>query len=158
MNRKNFIRSVAEVLRDSGAKKPVSIPKQVFHISDDEGNARDFTVKKTDKTVMYTLNDVSTIVDACIYVIMESLKRGESINFHGFGSLGLNYRKPRRTKMIGSDQEIIIDGRYTPRFSFGDDLRMCAKIYELSLQDQPELPTPRYDESDESEEVVSRGD
>lgn len=154
MNRKNFIKSVADVLRENDVKKPVSIPKQVFHISDDEGNTKDFAVKKTDKTVMFTQEDVSNIVDACICVIMDSLKRGEPISFHGFGTLGLNYRKPRRTKIVGSEQEVAIDGHYIPRFSFGNDLRMCAKIYELSLRDRLEEPEPIYDESDEVDEEV----
>lgn len=148
MNKKNFIKSVTNVLRENGAKKPVSVPKQVFHISDDEGNARDFTVKKTDKSVIYTIDDVATVFDACILVIMDSIKHGESIDIHGFGSLGLKYRKPRRTKAVGSEEEVYIDGHYIPKFSFGNDLRMCAKIYELSLGDRLDEPEPRYDESD----------
>lgn len=154
MNRKNFIKCVADVLRENGAKKPVSIPKQVFHISDDEGNTKDFAVKKTDKAVMFTQEDVSTIVDACICVITESLKHGEPITFQGFGTLGLNYRKPRKTKIVGTEKEVLIDGHYTPKFSFGNELRMCAKIYELSLRDRLAEPEPRYDESDEVNEEV----
>ena len=49
MNKIDFIKCVSDVLRTNDIKKPVSIPKQVFHISDDEGNSKDFTVKKTDK-------------------------------------------------------------------------------------------------------------
>lgn len=150
MNKKSFIKSVTDVLRNNEIKKPVSIPKRVFHISDDEGNTKDFTVKMVDKSVIYTQEDVAAIVDACICVVMDSLKRGEPVSLHGFGSLGLHYRKPRRTKQVGSGQEIEIDGRYTPKFSFGNDLRMCAKVYELSLHDTSEEPDPVYDESDEA--------
>lgn len=148
MNRKNFIKCVSDILRENNIKKPVSIPKQVFHISDDEGNSKDFTIKKTDKSVIYTTDDISTIIDACICVIQNALKHGETISFHGFGSIGLNYRKPRMTKRVGTDENVIIEGRYVPKFSFGKDLRMCAKIYELSLEDRAPEPEPVYDDMD----------
>lgn len=149
MNKKDFIRCVSDLLRTNDIKKPVSIPKQVFHISDNEGNSKDFTIKKTDKSVLYTRDDVASIVDACLYVIQDSLKRGEPISFHGFGTLGLNYRKPRATKCVGTEENVVIEGRYVPKFSFGKDLRMCAKIYELSLSDKLPEPEPTYDETDE---------
>lgn len=148
MNKNNFIKCVSDLLRENNIKKPVSIPRQVFHISDDEGNSKDFTIKKTDKSVIYTTDDISTIIDACICVIQNALKHGETISFHGFGSIGLNYRKPRMTKRVGTDENIIIEGRYVPKFSFGKDLRMCAKIYELSLEDRVPEPEPVYDDID----------
>ena len=55
MNRKEFARRVATLMREKDIRKPVSIPKQVFHISDDEGNSRDFVVRKTDKSVQFTI-------------------------------------------------------------------------------------------------------
>lgn len=149
MNKRDFVRRVSEVLRDSDIKKPISIPKQVFHISDDEGNSKDFTVKKVDKYAVYTANDISAIMDACLYVIQESLKRGEPISLHGFGVFSLRYRKPRATKNVRDNKEIVIEGRYVPKFTFGNDLRMCAKLYELSLDDHLPEPEPVYDEADE---------
>ena len=149
MNKNDFVKCVSELLRTNDVKKPVSIPKQVFHISDDEGNSKDFTIKKTDKAVLYTKDDVATILEACLYVIQESLKQGEPINFRGFGTLCLNYRKPRATKRVNTDEEVVIKGRYVPKFMFGNDLRMCAKMYELSLNDKLNEPRQVYDETDE---------
>lgn len=148
MNKKDLIRHVSDLLRENNIKKPVSVPKQVFHISDDEGNTKDFTVKKTDKKVIYTIDDVGVIVDACLCVIQNALKRGEPVSIHGFGSLGLHYRKPRMTKQIGTDNDVTIEGRYVPKFSFGNDLRMCAKVYELSLGDRLAEPEPIDDEEE----------
>lgn len=136
MNKQSFIKCVSDLLRENNIKKPVSIPKQVFHISDNDGNSKDFTIKKTDKSVLFTQKDVEVIIDACIKVVEDSIKRGEPISFHGFGTLGLNYRKARKTKRFGTDEEVMIDGHYVPRFAFGNDLKMCAKIYELSLNDR----------------------
>ena len=59
MNRNEFVRRVTSVMRENDIRKPVSSPKQVFHISDDEGNSKDFVVRKTDKKVIFTIDDVS---------------------------------------------------------------------------------------------------
>ena len=146
MNKKDFIRCVSESLRMNNTRKPIHMPKQIFHITDDEGNSKKFTIKKTDKEILYTKDDVENIVEACLHVIQESLKQGEPITFHGFGTLGLNYRKSRKTKLVGTNKEIIIKGRYLPKFTFGNNLRMCAKMYELSLEDNPEESKVRCDE------------
>lgn len=58
MNRKELVRRIANVMRENNIRKPVSSQKQVFHISDDEGNTKDFVVKKTDKGVLFTYDDV----------------------------------------------------------------------------------------------------
>ena len=70
----------------------------------------------------------------------------------GFGTLYLKYRKARSTKQVRTGQHIDIDARYTPKFSFGDRLRMCAKLFELSLDDDGAIKefTPADDEKEES--------
>lgn len=150
MNRKELVRRVANVMREKNVRKPVSSPKQVFHISDDEGNTKDFIIRKTDKSVLFTADDVESMVEACLFVIEEAIKRGETVSIRGFGTLGLKYRKPRATKKLGTDEWVDIDARYIPKFTFGNDLRMCAKVYELSLQDNALTePLPVFDESDD---------
>ena len=67
-------------MRENDIRKPISIPKQVFHISDDEGNHKDFTVKKIDKTVLYTADDIEAILDTLQFVIQEAVKAGEEIS------------------------------------------------------------------------------
>ena len=150
MNRKELVRRVASVMRENNVRKPVSSPKHVFHISDDDGNTKDFVIRKTDKNVLFTADDVEAIVDACLFVIEDAMKRGEPVSIRGFGTLGLKYRKPRATKKLGTDEWVDIDARYIPKFTFGNDLRMCAKVYELSLQDNVlSEPLPVFDESDD---------
>lgn len=152
MNKRDYIRAVCTYMRDNGITKPVSYPKQVFHISDDDGNSKDFVVKKTDKNINFTTDDVAAIVEACIETAKEALRKGDNISLHGFGVLGLNYRQPRKTKEFGTDNDVLIEGRYVPKFSFGNDLRMCAKVYELSLDDRLAEPAPRYDDEEECED------
>ena len=136
MNKKDLISKTTEVLRANNIRKPISIPKQVFHISDDEGNSKDFVVRKTDKSVLYNTNDVSEILDACMAVIEDSLRRGEEVYVHGFGTLTVQKRAARQTKHPDTREVIYIDERYIPKFSFGNNLRMAAKMYELSLNDK----------------------
>ena len=133
MNKKEFISRVTEVLRENDVRKPVSVKKHTFHITDDDGNAADFHIKQHDKNVIYTVEDTANFVDACLAVILDSLKNGEEISFKGFGSLGLHYRAARRTKEPNTGEWCEVEARYVPKFSFGNDLRMAAKLYELSL-------------------------
>lgn len=149
MNRKGLVRGIAAFLRDNNIRKPVAIPKKTLHISDDDGNVKDIVIKGMDKQAPFTVDDVETIIDTCLYVIQESLKKGEPVTIQGFGSLGLKYRKARSTKKIGTTERQEIPGRYIPKFSFGNDLRVCAKLYELSLNDAgDEDPTPVDDGGD----------
>lgn len=149
MNRKELVRRIANVMRENDIRKPVSSQKQVFHISDDEGNSKDFVVKKTDKGVLFTYDDVEAVMDTCLAVIGDSLKRGESVSIRGFGTLSLNYRKPRVNKHPVTHEEVEVSGRYVPKFESGKDLKMCAKMYELSLEER--LTNYESSESDEEE-------
>ena len=135
MNRKELVRRIASVLRDNNIRKPISAQKQVFHISDDEGNTSDFTVKKSDRSVLFTYDDIESILDACIAVIEDALKQGDTINIRGFGSLALHYRKARTTKHPETGEEVPVPGRYVPKFTSGKNLRICAKIFEMGLND-----------------------
>lgn len=135
MNKKQLVSNVAEVLRGNGVRKYVSFPKQTFRISDTEGNTKDFVVRQTDKEVLYTVEDVGVVIDACLSVAQDAIKRGEEVNLKGFGSLGLHYRAPRKTKRPGTDEWVDVKGRYVPKFTFGNSLRMAARVYEMSLDD-----------------------
>lgn len=149
MNRKELVRRIACVMRDNDIRKPISYPKQVFHISDDEGNSKDFVIKKTDTSVLFTTEDVESIIDSCLYVIEDALKKGEHISIRGFGTLGLRHRKARVTKHPDTGEVVDVSARFVPKFTFGNDLRMCAKIYELSLDEKSLQDIPPVSESEE---------
>ena len=139
MNKKELSSRVAEVLRANNIRKPVSVKKQTFHITDEDGNTADFHIKQQDKNVLYTVDDTANVIDACIAVILDAIKNGEEISIKGFGSLGLHYRAARRTKEPNSGEWCEIEARYIPKFSYGNDLRMAARLYELShAETEPE--------------------
>ena len=152
MNKRQLEGRVAEVMRINNNRKPVLLSKKVLHISDDDVNKKDFIVKSSDKNVLFTVDDIENVVDALIQVIEESLKVGEPVTVQGFGTLGLKYRKARVTKQVGTDDWIDVEARYIPKFSFGNNLRMCAKLYELSLQDlKLNEPLPIFDDGDDDD-------
>jgi hypothetical protein len=69
MNRKELVRRAANVMRDNNIKKPVYSQKQVIHISDDDGNTKDFVIKKNDTGVslhLTTLSQSSMLVSALL--------------------------------------------------------------------------------------------
>lgn len=149
MNKANLIRKVTDVLRENGAGKTVKFPKYAFHIEDDGGNKKDFYVRKSEKLCSFNAEDVSVILDAIIAVAEDSIKSGEAVSIHGFGKIGVKMRKKHKTKIPFTDQWVDIDAHYVPYFVAGDNLKMCAKMYEVSLSEKiggVELPVFDDDE------------
>lgn len=136
MNKKELTSRVTETLRENNARKPVSVRKHTFHITDDEGNSAEFNIRKRDKSVIYTVDDAANIIDACIAVVLDAIQNGEEINIYGFGRLGLHYRAARRTKEPNSGEWCDVDARYIPKFTYGKDLRMAARLYEIALEER----------------------
>lgn len=153
MNRRELISNITSVLRSTNTRKPVRMPKQVFTISDNEGNSKSFEIKNEDKEVIYTTVDVERFLEACAFVVKESLKKGEKVAIHGFGTLDIQYRKARRTKDIASGEEIIIEARYVPKFIPGAELKQCCRTYGMSLEEQIAPPEPLdFEDEEEVEE------
>lgn len=139
MTKKDLISRVVSVLQNNGVSKKISMPKQVFHIADNEGNQKDFIVRKSDKKVYFNSNDIASVVDACLLVVEEAIKQGEEVTLHGFGTLRLHHRAARKTKKVGTDEWVNIDAKYVPKFVAGNNLKIAAKLYEMSLSDSPHI-------------------
>ncbi len=146
MTKKDLARKAAEILRQNNARKKVTVPKQVFHISDDNGNKKDFIIRAEDKSVAFTVGDVEYVLDALLCTVKEAIKVGDPVNISGFGTMGLKYRKPRQTRELGTGEIIDIAGRFVPKFTYGNDLRVCARIYEMSLSDRMNIPEEMPDD------------
>lgn len=138
MTKLEMISRIAAYMREKNIRKAVSMPKQVFHISDNEGNTKDFTVRQTDKTVAYNTDDIAAVLDACLDIIKDALQNGEEVSVRGFGALKLQLRGGRWTKHPVTGEHIDVAAKYLPKFTFGNDLRICAQLYELSLKDEEE--------------------
>jgi len=136
MYRREFINTVAGLLRASGIKKPIRSPKHVLHVSDDEGNHKDFVIKAVDRNAMYTIKDVENILNACICVVKDALSHGDNVAINGFGNIGLKYYKPKVVRDPDGDGYMDIPARFLPRFSPGGEIRESAKLYEAYLMDK----------------------
>ena len=160
MVRKELISNITSMLRDNNIRKPISVPKHVFHISDDDGNEKDFVVKKTDKTAIYTVEDVDAIIRAFELIVADAIKRGDTVSIRGFGSFGLHYRKARTAIHPDTGENVVVPARYVPKFTFGNTLRKSARVYEASLNDRAHthIPEPRYDDIDIDDEDFDGGD
>lgn len=136
MNQKEFTRRVASVLRENDARKRIPSAKHVFHISDDMGNCKDFIVKRDSRGALFTFDDVDMIIRACIEVVFDCISRGDNISIHRLGTLGLQYVRGRTIKNVNDGSMKIIPPRYIPKFSFGKELKMRAKMYQMNLEER----------------------
>jgi nucleoid DNA-binding protein len=132
MNKKEMVQAVCERLRRDEVRKQISVPKHMFHITDDEGNRCDFQVRQVGKSVLFNQNDVTAIVDTCLAVVEEALQRGEAVNLHGIGVLEPYLRAARSTKAPGTENWVHIAEHYVPKFTAGTRLRTAVKIYDLT--------------------------
>ena len=139
MNKKDLIDKITDVLSENNFRKPTTTQKTVFHISDDNGNESDFVIKKSEKGLLLNTKDVTAVVDAALAIIEDTLKHGDEISIHGFGTLGLKHRAARQTKHPNTGDTINIDAHYIPKIDFGNKLKMAAKVFEMSLSDRSNL-------------------
>lgn len=144
MNKAEFIKLVAHQIRVDEKKKPVQSEKHTFRISDDMGSSADFEVTIPDRNVMYTTKDVENVIDSCIETLIQVIKNGEYVKISGFGKLGVRFVSGKRIKSVDG-REMDVDAVYVPYFKPGNDLRIAAKLYTMSL-DEESRDTPLYDE------------
>lgn len=133
MNKKKLIARAAEVLRQNNVRKSVPKQRSVLHISDDEGNHSNFTIRKPGRGVLFNADDVEAVLDACLAVVEDTLKHGEEIYIHGYGTIDLHYRAPKRVRIPATGEWADVNARFLPHFSMGKNLKMAAKVYEMSV-------------------------
>ena len=141
MRKRDFIALVANKLREDDVRKSVSLGKYRLFVSDADGHTVHFDVKQQDKSVLYTAEDVTRIVDTCLEIAEDLLKHGDSVQIKGFGTLGVQRRAGTRVKAPGTDDWYEIPPTYVPKFQYGQTLRVAAKLYDLSLNEK------EYDEA-----------
>lgn len=135
MNKKELINKTVELLQENDVRKRIATHKTTLHISDDNGNKTDFEIKRAERGLLFTAGDVTQIIDAVLAIVDDTLKHGKTVTIRGYGTLGLKYRKTRTTKHPETGKPIKIKAHYAPKFIFGDTLKLAAKVYEMSLND-----------------------
>lgn len=125
-----FVSNVYNHLRESDARKSITIPKSQFTITDDEGHVRHFSVKRRDKDVLYTSDDVKKILNAMVDIVLEAIKHGETISIPKIGTLHIHYREARKVRIPGTTKWKDVPAHYVPKLDPALALRESAKIYE----------------------------
>lgn len=148
MRKSDLVREVVDTLKVDGARKIIFSPKHAFHISDDEGNIKDFVVKKSNKKVLYTIDDVEKIIDATLEVITESIRRGEEVSLHKFGVFGLQHKGPRVVRSVYGDERYDVPERFVFKFVPGAHLTKSAKLYSMSAFEQKGREIEPFEEGD----------
>lgn len=148
VQRSEVITRMAKLLRESGIKKTIKIPRHRFHITDDEGTTKDFYARESDKEIPYTVEDVATILEAFETVIQEALKNGEEVNMRGFGIFYLAHLATRVVTNVENGEKVIADSRYIPKFRAGVPMKRCGRIYQARLANK-EFPPVFGDETEE---------
>lgn len=137
------------MLKENGITKRMSVPNTQFYVVDDRGNKKAFTVNIPPRDVALNRTDILNVVDACLAVMEDCIKRGEDLTFYGIGTLGLKWRAPRMVKAPGSDEWMEVPEHYVPCIQFGNVLKTAARIYEASLHESRiNTPDPIYDIGD----------
>lgn len=139
MNKKELISRAVEHLRKNDVRKRVPAQKTVLHISDDNGNNKDFIIRKTEKGILFNTEDVTNVVEVILSLLEDALRQGESVHLHGFGDFCLNYIEGREVKHPKSSEKIWIDPHFIPKFSPGKNLTLAAKVYTSLREDRDEL-------------------
>lgn len=148
MNKRELASKIAEDLRATEKRKPIRLSSHTFHITDDDGNKAVFHVKKRYKDVMYTVDDVTCILDSFISVVTDTIQQGEEIKIPGFGRLGIMKRAGRRMKDPNGNW-CVVEERFVPKFVYGDTLRRAARLYGVKCDEDDLLEDevqPIYDD------------
>ena len=76
-----------------------------------------------DKNPELSDEDVRIAVQVILSCISNGLAEGKRIEFRGFGSLKLRYRKPRQGRNPRTGSSVPVEGKYFPHFKPGRQLR-----------------------------------
>lgn len=133
MNKEELIWKTSVYLKQNNCKKELPPQKGTFRVTDSLGNIGDFVVRTPSKPVDYTMSDISSIFDAVIRTIEDSLAKGEDVTIRGFGTFSVTQRKESATVHPITRERIVIKPHYVPKFSAGNGLKMAAKMYDLSF-------------------------
>lgn len=75
------------------------------------------------RQTMLTAKDVELAVKAVVEQMSETLATGERIEIRGFGSFSLHYREPRLGRNPKTGEAVQLEGKSTPHFKPGKELR-----------------------------------
>ena len=130
--KKELIKRITKRMSDKHMRKPVAVPKTVFHIEDDNGNRKDFVVQGDNKFVKYTKEDVEALFDTYVEVIDEALRNGEGVTIPGYWSIGAKHKPSRRMYNVYAGELFDTEEKYVPHCVIGKRTKMAIEAYSIS--------------------------
>lgn len=125
MDKKEMASRVSDVLQANGIRKPIKTDPQNFTITGPGGSTAVFTVSPHSSTVKYTKADVERVINACVAVALDAIRRGEEVSLYGFGTIKAQYHKPRTVNSFGTG-DIEIPAQYLPKLIPSAALKRAA--------------------------------
>lgn len=141
ITKKELALRVARIMRKTGYRKKVKIPRHSFTISDSCGNQSSFDVTGRVKKVTIDESDVHAVIDACVELIYETIANGDAIKINGLGTLGVKTRAAGKVCRMDTGEIEDVPERRIPYFSASDRLRAIAR----TSGNGTDLSMPSYD-------------
>ena len=152
MTEKEFEKRIVDYLRGHDIRKGVRAIRMVLHISDDEGNKKDFAVNKKRTDVLFDRDDVHAFMQAYMAVVTDAITHGEEVRFLNFGAFRLKKRKATKARHPETKELIDVPAYYYPAFTFSEKLKNAARFYGEDVKEReetdPELMEKIYDAID----------
>lgn len=86
-------------------------------------NRSDLIIKLAEQSPNLQAKDVELGVRIIIEQLATTIANGNRVEVRGFGSFGLNYRKPRNGRNPKTGEKIAISAKYHPHFKPGKALK-----------------------------------
>lgn len=86
-------------------------------------NRSDLISKLAEQTPNLQAKDVELGVRTILDKLATTISKGNRVEIRGFGSFGLNYRKPRNGRNPKTGAKIEVAAKYHPRFKPGKALK-----------------------------------
>lgn len=136
MNEKDLAKRIVEVLKNNNVRKDVRATRMVLHITDDEGNSKDFVARKPRTDVMFDKNDVTAMLQAFMAVVSDAILNGEEIRMFNFGTFKIKQKAATRARHPETKEIVEIPSYYYPSFTFAKRLKNAAKLFTASQRER----------------------
>ena len=152
MNRMEFVDAITIRLKEKGATKTAPSTRNVFFITDEDGNQSQFSVTKKGREMRYNQSDVAKIIEAAMTVVEDCMRRGEELYLRNFCRLYIHRRAERTVRHPATGQISIVPVHYVPKFDAFSRIKRNSNIYEKKLKN----PDWNYEDDEELQKEIAK--
>ncbi len=89
-------------------------------------------VNQISEEVGHAKKDIDFVVTALLKGVFDSIVKGETVYFRGFGTFGSKIRKQRVARNLKTNERLIVPEHYVPYFQPGKDLKKIKEISKMN--------------------------